>query len=100
MVFVCGERMVDLRELVAGLSAMGMKRIMIEGGSELNAGALEAGIVDRLYIFVAPKIIGGRDAKPVIGGTGIGRMRGATALSEPKVRWLGSDLLLEFDVIR
>ena len=96
MVFVCGEREVDLGKLVAGLSAMGMKKIMIEGGNELNASALEAGIVDRLLLFVAPKLIGGRDAKPVIGGIGIAKMSEAIALLKPRMKRIGDDLLLEY----
>jgi diaminohydroxyphosphoribosylaminopyrimidine deaminase/5-amino-6-(5-phosphoribosylamino)uracil reductase len=96
MVFVCGESMVDLRKLVAGLSAMGMKKILVEGGNELNAKAVEAEIVDRLYLFIAPKIIGGRDAKPVIGGVGIARMSEAISLRKASVKRIGEDLLLEY----
>jgi diaminohydroxyphosphoribosylaminopyrimidine deaminase/5-amino-6-(5-phosphoribosylamino)uracil reductase len=96
--FVCGKKRVDMRRLVQCLSAMGIKRVMIEGGSELNASAMEAGIVDKLYIFVAPKIIGGRDAKGVIGGKGIAKMKDAKMLKNMKIRRFGEDLLLEFDV--
>ncbi len=96
--FVCGKKRVDMRRLVQGLSAMGIKRILIEGGSELNASAMDAGIVDRLYIFVAPKIIAGRDAKGVIGGEGIAKMKDAKMLKNMKARRFGEDLLLEFDV--
>lgn len=49
-VFVCGKDSVDLQMLVRGLSAMGMKKIIIEGGSELNMKALESGIVSRLPV--------------------------------------------------
>jgi len=99
-IFVCGKNEVDLERLVSALGAMGMKRILIEGGSELNARALDAGIVDGLCIFVAPKIIGGRDARPVIGGLGIARMREARGLSMVRVKRLGQDILLEFAVGR
>ncbi len=95
-VFVLGEHEVDLNTLVDGLSAMGIKKIMIEGGNELNAKAIEAGIVDRLILFVAPKLIGGRDAKPVIGGIGIEKMSQAIPLSRPKMKRIGEDLLLEY----
>lgn len=98
--FVCGKKMVDLKRLVLGLGAMGIRKILIEGGSEINASAMEADIVDKLYIFVAPKIIGGRNAKGVIGGTGIGKMKDAKKLKNMKVRRFGEDLLLEFDVQR
>jgi diaminohydroxyphosphoribosylaminopyrimidine deaminase / 5-amino-6-(5-phosphoribosylamino)uracil reductase len=97
-VLVCGRDSVDLKKLMIALGAMGIKRILIEGGSELNALAMKAGIVDRLYLFIAPKIIGGRGAKPVIGGFGIGRMENAVALSKPRVRKIGKDVLLEYEI--
>jgi len=97
-VFVCGKRRVDMQRLVQGLSAMGIKRILIEGGSELNASAMDADIVDKLYLFVAPKIIGGCGARGVIGGEGIKKMRNAKRLKNMKTRRFGEDLLLEFDV--
>ncbi|MDD5171583.1 MAG: bifunctional diaminohydroxyphosphoribosylaminopyrimidine deaminase/5-amino-6-(5-phosphoribosylamino)uracil reductase RibD [Candidatus ainarchaeum sp.] len=99
-VFVSEGDGVDLSKLITALGAMGMKRILIEGGSELNARALEAGIVDKICIFMAPKIIGGRDAKPVIGGLGIARMKDALALYDTKTKKLGRDILLEFSVRR
>jgi diaminohydroxyphosphoribosylaminopyrimidine deaminase/5-amino-6-(5-phosphoribosylamino)uracil reductase len=83
---------------VLSLGAMGMKKILIEGGSELNAAALEAGIVDKLYLFIAPKIIGGKEAKGVFGGKGIEKMKGAKRLKNMKFRRVGADLLLTFDV--
>ncbi|MBN2121803.1 bifunctional diaminohydroxyphosphoribosylaminopyrimidine deaminase/5-amino-6-(5-phosphoribosylamino)uracil reductase RibD [Candidatus Micrarchaeota archaeon] len=97
-VFCCGKESVDMQKLVSSLSAMGMKKILIEGGSELNASALEAGVVDKLYLFIAPKIIGGKDAKGVIGGAGISSMGEAIKLGNMKTRKMGEDLLLEFSV--
>jgi len=96
----CGKDDVDLATLVRALSAMGIKKILIEGGNELNASAIEAGIVDRLYLFIAPKIIGGRDAKPVIGGRGIAGMDEAIGLEGMGSRRIGTDLLVEFSVNR
>ncbi|MDD5340680.1 MAG: bifunctional diaminohydroxyphosphoribosylaminopyrimidine deaminase/5-amino-6-(5-phosphoribosylamino)uracil reductase RibD [Candidatus ainarchaeum sp.] len=98
LVLDCGRETVDLRVLVRALGAMGIKKILIEGGNELNAAALEAGIVDRLYLFVAPKLIGGRGAKPVIGGEGAARVADALALKQPRMRKSGPDLLLEYDL--
>lgn len=73
---------------------------MIEGGSSLNAAALDAGIVDKLYLFIAPKIIGGNDARPVIGGNGIELMDEAIKLENMKMRKLGKDFLLEAEIRR
>jgi diaminohydroxyphosphoribosylaminopyrimidine deaminase/5-amino-6-(5-phosphoribosylamino)uracil reductase len=100
LILPCGKDDVDLRLLVRALGAMGIHRILIEGGNELNAKAFEAGIVDRLYLFVAPKIIGGRDAKPVIGGKGVAKVADALQLGPARLRRFGPDLLLEYDVRR
>ncbi len=99
-VMVCSGGTVDLRQLVDALGAMGARKVLIEGGSELNAEALKAGIVDRLYLIVAPKIIGGRETKGVVGGEGIERMAQAIRLGEPKVSRLGQDVLLQYEIIR
>lgn len=98
-VFVCGKNAVDLRKLLLGLSAIGIKKVLLEGGSELNAKALDAGIVDRICLFVAPKIIGGRDAKPVFGGNGVEKVASATALRFVTVKKTGTDLMLVYDVL-
>jgi diaminohydroxyphosphoribosylaminopyrimidine deaminase/5-amino-6-(5-phosphoribosylamino)uracil reductase len=99
-IITCGAKDIDLRVLLRALGAMGIHRVLIEGGNELNARALEAGIVDRIYLFVAPKIIGGRGAKPVIGGAGATRMADAVLLGPARVRRFGPDLLLEYDLAR
>jgi len=99
-VFVCGKDEVDLEMLMAALNAMGIRKILIEGGSELNASAIKAGIVDRLYLFIAPKIIGGRGAKGVVGGAGVARVRDSVMLKGMKIRKIGPDILIEADVIR
>ncbi len=93
-VIVAGDNEVDMKQLISGLGMMGMKRILIEGGSELNAVAIGAGIVSRLYLFIAPKIIGGRDAKPVIGGIGIDNMSDAIRIRNMKMKRSGNDFLI------
>lgn len=99
-VFVCGKKDVDMRRLILGLSAMGIKKILIEGGSELNSKAVEAGIVDKFYFFIAPKIIGGRNALGAIGGKGIERMAQARELRRMEIRRIGKDLLLTAELSR
>lgn len=99
-VIACGKGNVDLAALMPALAAMGIRKILIEGGSELNAGALGAGIVDRLFLFVAPVLIGGRDAKPVVGGTGVASVKDALGLSSMRVRRVGRDFLIEAKISR
>ncbi|MFH2023685.1 MAG: bifunctional diaminohydroxyphosphoribosylaminopyrimidine deaminase/5-amino-6-(5-phosphoribosylamino)uracil reductase RibD, partial [Candidatus Micrarchaeota archaeon] len=89
---------IDMRKLIQTLGAMGIKRIMIEGGSELNASAINAGIVNRFYLFIAPKIIGGKNATSVVGGTGIRMMKDAKQMRLDKIKKIAGDLLLEFEL--
>jgi len=90
-----GERRVDLRIVVERLFALGIMSILVEGGAEIAASCLEAGIVDKLVFFIAPLLIGGRDASPVIGGRGVGPL--AEALRLHDVRWstIGEDIMVE-----
>jgi diaminohydroxyphosphoribosylaminopyrimidine deaminase/5-amino-6-(5-phosphoribosylamino)uracil reductase len=97
-ILVLGKKQVDMEKLIQVLGSMGMKKILIEGGGELNASALDAGIVDRLYLFMAPKLIGGRNAKGVVGGRGIEKLSQALNLRLMRTKRFGEDLLLEFDV--
>lgn len=97
LILVCGKSDVDLRVLVTALGAMGIRKILVEGGSELNARLIEAGIVDRIYLFVAPLLIGGRNARGVIGGVGPACVAAALRLKPARTRRIGQDLLLEYD---
>ncbi len=90
-----GERRVDLRLVVERLYALGITSVLIEGGSEIAASSLEAGIVDKLVFFIAPLLIGGRDAPPVIGGRGIGPLAQAARLRGVRWNTVGEDIMVE-----
>jgi len=68
--------------------------ILVEGGAELNASLIEQGLVDKFYWFIAPKIIGGREAKSPVGGSGYQFMREALELSIRDIKSLGRDILI------
>ena len=72
-----------------------MDSFLIEGGAEVYAGALKAGIVDKIVFFVAPIIIGGRDARGAVGGEGIEKIRQAYKIKNLTVVSVGNDLMLE-----
>ncbi|MEP0825153.1 MAG: 2,5-diamino-6-(ribosylamino)-4(3H)-pyrimidinone 5'-phosphate reductase [Nitrososphaera sp.] len=65
---------VDLKELFRRLDEMGMKKILVEGGGELNWSLLHLGLVDELTVTVAPKIAGGRLATTLVEGDGVDEM--------------------------
>jgi 2,5-diamino-6-(ribosylamino)-4(3H)-pyrimidinone 5'-phosphate reductase len=61
---------VDLKELFKALEKMGLSKILVEGGGELNWSLLRLGMVDELIVTVAPKIAGGRLATTLVEGDG------------------------------
>lgn len=88
-----GDRL-DLRWLMKTLGEMGIISVMIEGGASLNAYSLNDGVVDKVVLFVAPKIIGGRDSIPVVGGNFYKRLENAYAIKDIKLRKEGDDIMI------
>ncbi|MEA1929023.1 MAG: bifunctional diaminohydroxyphosphoribosylaminopyrimidine deaminase/5-amino-6-(5-phosphoribosylamino)uracil reductase RibD [Candidatus Auribacterota bacterium] len=83
---------VSLKLLFRKLAGEGIMRLLAEGGSEAAASLLEEGLVDELHLFVAPLIIGGRDAISAIGGKGVKSIKEAYRLREMRVERLGEDI--------
>ena len=74
----------DLTQLPAWLAQEQYRSLMIESGSKLNWAVLESGIVDKIFFYYAPKILGGLQSLPVAGGTG--RLRRTDAIQLHGVR--------------
>jgi len=90
---------VDLKKMLTALAKKSITNILVEGGGELIAGLVEEGLVDRFLVFIAPKIIGGRDAKTAVEGKGIEKMKDAFKLKNISVKRLKEDILIEAQVI-
>ena len=90
---------VDLGALLSDLFAREVRAVLVEGGGEVHAAFLDAGLVDRVAISIAPLLVGGRDATPVVGGVGR-ELKNAVRLGGFSVSALGDDLLIEADVLR
>ena len=86
---------VDLNRLLTALAKRGITNILVEGGGELIAGLVEKNLVDRFLVFIAPKIIGGRNAKTAVEGSGIKRIKDALKLKSMSVRRFKEDILIE-----
>ena len=86
---------VDINDLMVKLGEMGIDSLLLEGGSTLNAAFLEAGCVDEIYAFIAPKIIGGQDSKSPVGGKGIDLMSDAIMLKDIKIEQFDNDILIK-----
>lgn len=84
----------DLQKLLQKLAERGIDSILLEGGGTLNASALREHLVQRVYAFVAPKLVAGADAKSPVEGTGILRMQDAVELQDVKTAVYGKDLCI------
>ena len=86
---------VDLKKLVMKLGEMGIDSILLEGGGTLNFSALNEGIVDKVQFYVAPKIIGGINAKTAVEGYGIKKLSKSFNVSFNEILKVGRDILIE-----
>jgi diaminohydroxyphosphoribosylaminopyrimidine deaminase/5-amino-6-(5-phosphoribosylamino)uracil reductase len=80
-----------LRAVVELLAARQYLSLMIEAGSKVNWAALEAGIVDKIFFYYAPKILGGTQSLPVAGGIGRRRRSDALLFRDVKLHPISSD---------
>lgn len=85
----------DLQWLMKRLGEKEIVSALIEAGSSFNAHALEEGIVDKVMFFIAPKIIGGRESFPAVGGRTFRTLKDAHRLRDVKIRRVGEDILVE-----
>ena len=77
------------------LGQAGIDSVLLEGGGELNEAFLRQGLVDEVYAFIAPKLIGGKDAKTPVEGKGIAWMKEAIALQSVSIEKVGEDFLIK-----
>jgi diaminohydroxyphosphoribosylaminopyrimidine deaminase/5-amino-6-(5-phosphoribosylamino)uracil reductase len=84
----------DFGAVIKKLNDLSLKSVLIEGGGEVISSALFSNCVDDIYMFVAPKIIGGKNAVPVAGGAGVEKISDALKIKDMKVRKIGADLLI------
>jgi diaminohydroxyphosphoribosylaminopyrimidine deaminase / 5-amino-6-(5-phosphoribosylamino)uracil reductase len=81
----------DLRRLVEWLGEEKYLSLLIEAGSMLNWSALDSGIVDKVFFYYAPKILGGMESLPMAGGTGRRRRMDAILLHGIQVHPIAED---------
>jgi diaminohydroxyphosphoribosylaminopyrimidine deaminase/5-amino-6-(5-phosphoribosylamino)uracil reductase len=91
-------RRVSLPALLKELGRRGITSLLAEGGSELNAELLKAKLVDRVRLYMAPSLLGGRDAKGLIGGKSPSRLAAMLTLRHVTTRIVGGDVVIEGDV--
>ena len=101
-VLVC-EGPTHAARLDALLEELGRRRltnVLVEGGGRLLGGLLDAGQIDEVHVFIAPKLIGGAAAGSPIAGEGIEDLSEALSLDAPEIGQIGSDTYIHGRIIR
>lgn len=81
----------DLKAVMTELGSRSIQSVLVEGGAGVASALLEAGLVDKVTFFIAPRIIGGREAPNAIGGQGAERITDAIDLEDVEVHQRGGD---------
>ena len=93
----CGEDRVDLRCLMDELFRRGIRSVMVEGGGTVIASFLREGLVDEMYVFIGPVVIGG-DAPSLVAGEGALREEDVIPLRLISCERLGYGILVKYGV--
>jgi diaminohydroxyphosphoribosylaminopyrimidine deaminase/5-amino-6-(5-phosphoribosylamino)uracil reductase len=82
----------DVATLLRELGRRSLQSVLVEGGSEVAGAFLDAGLTNKVTFFIAPKIVGGRQAPSAVGGLGVERMKDALKLEAVEVTQRGEDV--------
>lgn len=88
------EGMLSIGSLMEQMGRAGIDSCLLEGGGTLNEAFLRGGFIDEAALFVAPKLVGGSEAKTPIEGEGFERMAQAVELESLRVEPVGEDWLM------
>ncbi len=101
IVHVCGEKQVNFTEALQWLrKEWNVKRLLCEGGGEINAALFRENLVDELYLTLSPKIFGGRNAPTMADGHGAESMADATHLKLKSKQRVGDEMFLVYSAVR
>ena len=97
---ICGANEINFHRALCWLrKKWGIKRLLCEGGGELNDALFRAGVVNELHLTVCPKIFGGRDAPTIADGLGAGTLARATQLELQSARRHGDEMFFVYRVL-
>jgi riboflavin-specific deaminase-like protein len=94
---ICGAREIDFHTALPWLrERWKVKRLLCEGGGEVNGALFRAGLVDELHLTVCPKIFGGRNAPTPVDGAGVLKLADAAQLKLKSARRMGEEMFLVY----
>lgn len=85
---------IKISSLLRYLGKTGISSVFVEGGAEIFGAFADAGLADRFYFFIAPKIIGGAQAKSAVGGSGVSKLKNALNFTSLNLERIGGDILV------
>jgi len=88
------EGLVDLEKLLKALGKREITSVLVEGGGILLGSLFDRGLVDKVIAFIAPIIIGGKEAKTAVGGKGVDKVADSLRLERVSVEKFGEDLMI------
>ena len=96
---ICGEREIDFHYALRWLrQKWKVKRLLCEGGGEINAALFESGLVNEVHLTLCPFILGGRTAPTMADGRGFARLADAASLKIYSRKRVGDELFLVYRV--
>ena len=99
-VLPCGKgSQVSLKLLLKRLRSSGIRRLLLEGGGELNWSMLSQGLVDEISISITPRILGGTRATSMVAGRGVARVKDGIRLKPIGTARYGPDLVVRYTVL-
>jgi diaminohydroxyphosphoribosylaminopyrimidine deaminase/5-amino-6-(5-phosphoribosylamino)uracil reductase len=88
------EGLLDLEKLLKALGKRGITSVLVEGGGILLGSLFDCGLVDKVIAFIAPVIIGGKEAKTAVAGKGVDKVIDAAKLERVRLEKFGEDLMI------
>ena len=101
IVHVCGDGQINFTEALRWLrQEWDVKRLLCEGGGEINAALFRENLVDEIYLTLAPKIFGGRNAPTIADGSGLASLTQATPLKLKSKQCIRDEMFLRYEIVR
>ena len=86
---------VDLRAFLSKMGEMGMMSVLVEGGGRVNGAFLDEGLVDKLLLFLSPRLMGDPQSPGIFQGKGFEHLKDSISVKDVKVKRIGEDILVE-----
>ena len=90
---------IDLKNMMIKLGERNIQSVLLEGGATLASSALGCGVVDRLSLFIAPKLLSGNDGVSLLAGQGVSLMKEAIQLRDIRTESFSGAIIIEGGII-